>query len=77
MVLLLISILVISALNGFSENLVSETLSSPTLSVFENLQELYPKTLSCPCQTSSFTYGNFLSVTPVYHQVRLVTLSTR
>ncbi|CAF4032239.1 unnamed protein product [Adineta steineri] len=46
------------------------TISSPTLSTFESLQDQYSSSLSCPCSQISINYSTFVTVkTRNYHQV--------
>ncbi|CAF0949105.1 unnamed protein product [Adineta steineri] len=46
------------------------TISSPTLSTIEYLQDQYSSSLSCPCSNITIQYANFVTVEPTnYHQV--------
>ena len=45
------------------------TLQSPSQSQYEHLQQLYSDSLRCPCSNISIPYGDFLQVTPTYHQL--------
>ena len=73
-VLLIIGMVVLALVNGLSETTVSRTVLKPSLDTFERLHTMYPKTLSCPCQTFSVSYGSFISMAVTYHQVSLIAL---
>ena len=73
-VLLIVGMVVLALFNGLSETTVSQTVPNPSLDTFERLYATYSRTLSCPCQTFSISYGAFLSMTPTYHQVCLIEL---
>ncbi|CAF3953325.1 unnamed protein product, partial [Rotaria sp. Silwood1] len=47
----------------------SETIKLPTQSVYEHLQKKYADTLQCPCRKISISYGRFVNVVPLFHQV--------
>ncbi|CAF1381337.1 unnamed protein product [Adineta ricciae] len=55
----------------FSLNIETKTfiVDRPTQETFERLQEKYSSTLFCPCSTNIIPYREFLSVSPVYHEV--------
>ncbi|CAF1382395.1 unnamed protein product [Adineta steineri] len=41
----------------------------PSLDVYEALNSKYAKTLECPCTQISMNYDNFISASPIFHQV--------
>lgn len=47
----------------------SVTINNPTLDRYQQLMNIYPDTLSCPCAQFSIPYSNFMSLTPQYHSV--------
>ena len=69
-VLLITSMFVLALFNGFSQVTASQTVSSPSLAMFEQLQSAYSPTLSCPCQEIVVPYSAYLSIGTTYHQVR-------
>jgi hypothetical protein len=68
-VLLLGGMLVFALFTAFSQVAVSKIVSSPSLDIFEQLQAVYPTTMSCPCQQINIPYRTYLSVVPIFHQV--------
>ena len=69
MVALFASVVILAVFNASTEATVSQTVPSPSLVEFEQLQVVHPTTLSCPCQQLSVPYGTFLSMVPTFHQV--------
>ncbi|CAF1199605.1 unnamed protein product [Adineta steineri] len=66
----LIALLVIIIFTALHLHIHSITISSPTLSTFESLQDQYSSSLSCPCSQITIRYANFVTVEPRnYHQV--------
>ncbi|CAF1167899.1 unnamed protein product [Adineta steineri] len=47
----------------------SRTISHPTQSQFIQLQQDYPRTLSCLCAEFSMNYSTFITIQPHYHQL--------
>ncbi|CAF3921398.1 unnamed protein product [Adineta steineri] len=41
----------------------------PTIEQYEELIEQYPNTLNCPCEQIPISYGEFINILPVYHQI--------
>ena len=74
-VLLLFAILLIlvlfTSLNGKTIYL---TIANPSLAIYEKLQQAYPDTLVCSCRQAALPHEEFLSITPVYHQVNILKL---
>ncbi|CAF1014564.1 unnamed protein product [Adineta steineri] len=66
----LIGLLVIIIFTALHLHIHSITISSPTLPIFESLQDQYSSSLSCPCSQITIRYTNFVTVEPRnYHQV--------
>ncbi|CAF4216687.1 unnamed protein product, partial [Adineta steineri] len=66
----LIALLVIIIFSAFYLHIHPITISTPTLSTFESLQDQYSSSLSCPCSQITIRYANFVTVEPRnYHQV--------
>ena len=61
----------LSIFNSITLITIVQVKSSPTLDDFYNLYIKYPKTLSCPCKNPIVSTNDFVSVTPVYHQVSI------
>lgn len=68
-ILLTMSVVILTFFNGLTTVTVSETVSSPSLAIFEKLYAAYPSTLSCSCQKVAISYDTILTVIPTYHQV--------
>ncbi|CAF1054227.1 unnamed protein product [Adineta steineri] len=41
----------------------------PTIKEYKELIEQHPNTLSCPCERIAISYGEFINILPVYHQI--------
>jgi len=46
-----------------------KTILNPTQSQYEQLQQVYPQTLSCSCNSISISYFTFITIQPHYHQL--------
>ncbi|CAF3276783.1 unnamed protein product [Rotaria sp. Silwood2] len=68
-VLFALSVLILLIFTGTSAQTRVVTVSSPSLTTFEQLSTDYPSTLSCPCSQISIPYDRFLAFSPEYHQV--------
>ena len=68
-VLFVLSVLILLIFTGISAQTHVVTVSSPSVTTFEQLSIDYPLTLSCPCSQSSIPYNRFLAFNPEYHQV--------
>ncbi|CAF4121162.1 unnamed protein product, partial [Adineta steineri] len=42
---------------------------NPSLTKYNQLQSLYPDTLTCPCANTTMPYKTFVSLSPIFHQV--------
>lgn len=47
------------------------TVKSPSLLTYNDLEKNFLTTLSCPCQHVAIKYDSFLSIRPIYHQVKI------
>ena len=68
-VLLPTCICILAFLYGFSQQSISETVVSPTLTKFDELDASYHATLSCPCQQLAINFSSFSSTRYTLHQV--------
>lgn len=65
-----LAVIVLALFNGMTNITISATIKISSLAQFEQLHAAYPSTLSCPCQSLAVPYSAFVTLTPVYHQVR-------
>ena len=67
-VLLVTLLVVLNVFYGWTD--VSQTISikTPSVDTYRSLVDQYPS-LACPCQRTDLSYGQFIALTPVYHQV--------
>ena len=70
LVLLGSSISVLMLYTGLIQLTTSVTIQSPSLALYDQLQEEYPQLLSCPCKQIATPYGKFISIAVSYHQVK-------
>ncbi|UJR29415.1 hypothetical protein I4U23_010627 [Adineta vaga] len=68
-VLFTLSILILLISTGINSQTYVVTISSPSLTNFEELSMKYPSTFSCPCSQISIPYKKFLTFNPEYHQI--------
>lgn len=64
---IIIGILVIYTL--ISVQPITNSKQFPSRQEYEYLQEQYPTTLQCPCNTVSIPFKEFIVLTPIYHQL--------
>jgi hypothetical protein len=67
--LFLISVTTLISYTLFTNEIYQETILQPTEDQFNRLQQMYPNTLSCPCNVISVPYNTFIEIEPFYHQV--------
>ncbi|CAF3867982.1 unnamed protein product [Adineta steineri] len=67
--LLIGSMIIITIYVFLQKSIQSKTIFYPTESQFAQLQEKYPRSLSCPCSSISISYSNFTTIQPQYHQL--------
>lgn len=72
MVSLVMTMLVLGLLNALSQTTVAKTEELLSIDHFENLYNKYRTTISCPCQQIAIPRSTFISITPTYHQVRVI-----
>ncbi|CAF1186952.1 unnamed protein product [Adineta steineri] len=63
------SMIIISIYVFLQKSIQSKTIYYPTESQFNQLQEKYARSLSCPCSSISISYSNFTIIQPQYHQL--------
>lgn len=66
---LVISLSIITFFNIFSLQTTTQTIKSPTDTIFQQLSAQYPTTLSCPCTQTTIRYDRFISLYPDYHPI--------
>ncbi|CAF1388030.1 unnamed protein product [Adineta steineri] len=69
-VLLLITGVVILSLQTLVQpEILTKTYTKPSLETYEYLLENHGDTLHCPCSITSSTYGKYIKIEPIFHQV--------
>ncbi|CAF1361513.1 unnamed protein product [Rotaria magnacalcarata] len=68
-VLLNVSLSVLVILSSLAPRNESVTIKKTSLATYEQLQMVYPDTLSCPCQNIAISHDSFISIIPTYRQV--------
>lgn len=66
---LTITVIILFTYTAISTDVMRETISRPSLTIYESLLIHYPDSLECPCSQTSITYGSFISVKPKFHPV--------
>ena len=68
--LMLISgLIILTVYTSRSMQTISNTVSLPSQSHYDILQQQYSDTLKCPCTVISIPYNEIIQVTPAYHQL--------
>ncbi|CAF1277980.1 unnamed protein product [Adineta steineri] len=67
--LLIDSMIIIIIYVFLQKSIQLKTISYPTEFQFTQLQEKYPRSLSCSCSSISISYSNFTIIQPQYHQL--------
>ena len=66
---LTISLLILISYTANETIIETITISTPSLDTYRHIYEKHAlNTLSCPCSTITSEYGQFLTLTPTYHQ---------
>ncbi|CAF3879329.1 unnamed protein product [Adineta steineri] len=63
------SILCLLLFNSLKSQTVTIIEKNPSLTKYNQLQILYPDTLTCPCANTTMPYETFVSLSPIFHQV--------
>jgi hypothetical protein len=71
LVLLFSSLFILILFTSLVETTKSITIPTPSESEYVKLESAYPNTLKCSCREITIPYDSFLSIIPIYHQVRI------
>ncbi|CAF1449251.1 unnamed protein product, partial [Adineta steineri] len=63
------SILCLLLFNSLKSQTITIIEKNPSLTKYNQLQILYPDTLTCPCANTTMPYETFVSLSPVFHQL--------
>ncbi|CAF0805220.1 unnamed protein product [Adineta steineri] len=63
------SILCLVLFNSLKSQTIAIIEKNPSLTKYNQLQILYPDTLTCPCANTTMPYETFVSSSPIFHQV--------
>ena len=66
---LILSLFILIVVRTFTPQTTMIIIDFPSETQFEQLNDRFPSTLSCPCTQVTFPYQTFLSFAPQYHQV--------
>ncbi|UJR19904.1 hypothetical protein I4U23_023036 [Adineta vaga] len=69
LILLSGSFLVLVLFTSLSTEIVTKTISHPSLNTYTNLRILHSKTLRCSCTNMAIPYETFISLCPTLHKV--------
>ena len=61
--------MIVVLFHSVSTNIKTMVVSKPSYSSYNDLQDSYSSTLSCPCSSMAIPYDRFLFVAPIFHQV--------
>lgn len=61
--------IVFAIYGGLDKQTKQITVYNPTHNTFQYLQQKYPNTLKCPCANIAITFGSFMQLEPIFHQV--------
>lgn len=63
------SIAILVLFTSITTQTVTVVVSNPSLNRYKELQMSNPSTLKCPCSNSTMSYGTFVSLSVIFHQV--------
>ncbi|CAF1027933.1 unnamed protein product [Adineta ricciae] len=69
LIVLLISLTISTVYFSLSIEIKTFIIDKPSQITYEKLQKNHASTLLCPCSTNTILYRNFLSISPVYHEI--------
>lgn len=61
--------LVLLLFTSLSSEVVPVVVANPSLENYKKLELLHSKTMQCPCSNTTLPFSQFLSVSPVFHQI--------
>ncbi|CAF1079605.1 unnamed protein product [Adineta ricciae] len=68
-ILLIVSICILCLLTSLHSETRTVAITNSSMAVYQSLEDLYASTLRCPCVKQSIPYGQFLSLSPRFHQI--------
>ncbi|CAF4252935.1 unnamed protein product, partial [Adineta steineri] len=75
-ILFTMSLTIIIIYIGVQPQMLTKSFNEPSLNVYNRLLRDHGDTLQCPCSLISSTYSQFIQIKPVFHQVRILFIST-
>lgn len=69
LILLLLAMSILSGYTALSRQTLTVNVNNPSQVEFEQLQALYPNTISCPCSHIIISQGSIVNITATFHQV--------
>ncbi|CAF1408051.1 unnamed protein product [Adineta ricciae] len=69
LILLTSSCSIIILLTFISPELATVKETDPSLSTYNNLYATYSQTLTCPCSSMIISHQNFITLSPIFHQI--------
>ncbi|UJR15994.1 hypothetical protein I4U23_002913 [Adineta vaga] len=67
--LLACSFMILITFTSLETQVVSITVSNPSLTTYNKLEKLYSDTLRCPCSITAVPYDRFMTLSPTLHQI--------
>ncbi|CAF4132192.1 unnamed protein product, partial [Adineta steineri] len=67
--LLIIGVVILSLETLVQPEILTKTFTKPSLETYEYLLQNHGDTLHCPCSITSSTYGKYIKIEPIFHQV--------
>ncbi|CAF1350011.1 unnamed protein product, partial [Adineta ricciae] len=53
----------------FSKEIITITVSNPSMAMYESLENIYLTTVQCPCSNKTISHRIFMSFSPTFHQI--------
>ncbi|CAF4296305.1 unnamed protein product, partial [Adineta steineri] len=69
LILLLISFVILSLYTAVKPQTLINTYMRPLLDIYNRLLLDHPDSIQCPCSSISISYGKFIDIEPVFHQI--------
>ncbi|CAF4151516.1 unnamed protein product, partial [Adineta steineri] len=67
--LLIVGVVILSLQTLVQPEILTKTFTTPSLETYKYLLQNHGDTLHCPCSVTSSTYGKYIKIEPIFHQV--------
>ena len=69
LILLIISFTILTLYNISQKQIMTKEFNKPSLETYKQLIQIYGDQLKCSCSSISSTYGQFIEIEPIFHEI--------